>query len=276
MKKAIGIFMALLVSVVAFGQNRENYKESVFGIEIPMVYVEGGEFMMGGTSEQGKEADKDEVLHRVTVKDFYIGQFEITQAQWEAVMETSVVQQSKKADAKLTLDKLNGVGPDYPMYYITWEEAMEFCKILSKKTGKKYTLPTEAEWEFAARGGVKSDPRSRTKYAGSNLIDRVAWYDRGSAHPVGQLEPNELDLYDMSGNVWEWCYDWYGAYSKIETFNPEGPAMGEERVLRGGSFHNPASRCRVSYRGHNSPERRAGYRGFRIVCHIEPSAGSED
>ena len=163
MKKAIGIFMALLVSVVAFGQNRENYKESVFGIEIPMVYVEGGEFMMGGTSEQGKEADKDEVLHRVTVKDFYIGQFEITQAQWEAVMETSVVQQSKKADAKLTLDKLNGVGPDYPMYYITWEEAMEFCKILSKKTGKKYTLPTEAEWEFAARGGVKSDPRRSTK-----------------------------------------------------------------------------------------------------------------
>ena len=223
MKKILAIALALLISVPMFSQGklRENFKESVFGIEISMIYVEGGEFMMGGTSEQGKEADKDEVIHRVTVGDFFIGQFEITQSQWEAVMETSVVQQSRKADAKLTLDKLNGVGPDYPMYYVTWEEAMEFCRILSKKTGKKYTLPTEAEWEFAARGGVKTDARSRTKYAGSNLVD----------------------------------------------FNPEGPAIGEERVIRGGSWHNPASRCRVSYRGHNSPERRAGYRGFRIVCH---------
>ena len=142
--------------------------------------------------------------------------------------------------------------------------------------GIKFRLPSEAEWEFAARGGIMSH---NYRYSGSNKLEDVAWYKDNShftTHPVKEKNANELGLFDMSGNVWEWCYDWYGAYSKIETFNPEGPAMGEERVLRGGSFHNPASRCRVSYRGHNSPERRAGYRGFRIVCHIEPSAGSED
>ena len=279
MKRFLAIALAALIAMPAFSQSklRENYTEKVLGIEIPMVYVEGGEFMMGGTSEQGKEASKDEVIHRVTVSDFHIGQFEITQSQWEAVMETSVLQQSKKADAKLTLDKLNGVGPDYPMYYVTWEEAMEFCRILSKKTGKKYSLPTEAEWEYAARGGNKVEARNRTKYSGSNLIERVAWYHRGSSHPVGQLQPNELGIYDMSGNVWEWCYDWYGTYSKIETFNPEGPAMSTQghRVIRGGSWHNPASVCRVSYRGHNSPERREGYRGFRIVCHDVPAEDAQ-
>ncbi|MBP5692407.1 MAG: formylglycine-generating enzyme family protein [Bacteroidales bacterium] len=279
MKKLLGIILALLISVPMFSQGKENFKEEAFGIEISMIYVQGGEFVMGGTSEQGKEADKDEVIHRVTVGDFYIGQFEITQAQWEAVMETSVVQQSRKADAKLTLDKLNGVGSDYPMYYVSWDEAMEFCRILSKKTGKRYSLPTEAEWEYAARGGVKGDKKFRTKYAGSNMPERVAWYDRGSSHPVGQKEANELDIYDMSGNVWEWCLDWYGAYNKNENVNPEGPSIGTERVLRGGSWHNPASRSRVSYRGHNSPDRRAGYRGFRIVCHDEDGAepqGNDD
>ena len=156
MKHILGIALAMFVSVYAFGQEeRANYKETAFGVEIPMVYVEGGEFVMGGTSEQGKDADKDEVIHRVTVKSFYIGQFEITQSQWEAVMETSVMDQSRKADAKLTLDKLNGVGPDYPMYYITWEEAMEFCRILSKKT--------EVFSSYRSRMGICSQRRLKDR-----------------------------------------------------------------------------------------------------------------
>ena len=231
---------------------------------------------MGGTNEQGKEVGKDELIHKVKVSDFYIGQFEITQEQWEAVMETTIYQQGKKVDKKLTKDKYKGVGPDYPMYYVSWEEAMEFCRVLSKKTGKKYSLPTEAEWEFAARGGVKADSRSRSRYAGSNMADKVAWHDRGSTHPVGTKQSNELDIYDMSGNVWEWCYDWYGAYNKSDKVDPEGPRSGQEKVLRGGSYHNPASRCRVAYRGHNSPERRANYRGFRIVCHDVVSSDDGD
>lgn len=266
MKKILSILLAILLTVPAFSQGklRENFKESVYGIEISMIYVEGGEFMMGGTSEQGKEADKDEVIHRVTVGDFFIGQFEITQSQWEAVMETSVVQQSRKADAKLTLDKLNGVGPDYPMYYVTWEEAMEFCRLLSKKTGKKYSLPTEAEWEFAARGGLKSDARSRTKYSGSNLVERVAWYDRGSCHPVGQLEPNELNIYDMSGNVWEWCLD---RYERDYADDPEFLAgnNGSQRVFRGGGWRGSADGCRSANRHGHAPGYRCFDLGFRVA-----------
>lgn len=245
--------------------SRTDYTESVYGINMEMVYVQGGEYLMGGTSEQGSDAQSDEqVIRRVNVGDFYIGRFEVTQSQWESVMGTSISQQRDKANPQWPL---RGTGPNNPMYYVSWEEASEFCRILSRKTGRTYRLPTEAEWEYAARGGQKNDG---TKYSGSNLIDYAGWYDRNSAnstHPVGTKNPNELGIYDMSGNVWEWCRDWYaGAYDRSQTDNPTGPVSGSGRVVRGGSWYNAASSCRVSGRSYNSPGYRFNNYGLRVVC----------
>ena len=231
-----------------------------------MVYVEGGTFMMGGTEEQGDDAsDNEKPVHEVTLSNFYIGKYEITQAQWEFIMETTVAQQRDKANPSFDLP---GVGDDYPMYYVSWEDAVEFCEKLSQRTGKTYRLPTEAEWEYAARGGQHADG---TKYAGSNTLDDVAWHSGNSwekTHPVGQKQPNGLGLYDMSGSEWEWCWDRYGDYSGSAESNPQGPTSGALRVSRGGSWGSSAVYCRVSYRNHNSPDLRHGIIGFRIV--LEP------
>lgn len=240
----------------------EDFIETVFGVNMKMVYVEGGDFMMGGTSEQGAEAENDEkTLRRVTLDSYYIGAFEVTQGQWERVMGTSVSQQMGKAGGTA----LKGTGPDYPMYYVSWEEAQAFCQELSRKTGKTYCLPTEAQWEYAARGGNKNEG---TKYSGSWSIDAVAWYDGNSGnstHPVGTKRPNALGIYDMSGNVWEWCSDWYGDYRTYDTQNPTGASSGSGRVLRGGSWRGSARYCRVSNRHNNSPGSRDYYSGFRVV-----------
>ena len=241
----------------------EDFIETVYGINMKMVYVEGGDFLMGGTSEQGGEAESDEkTIRRVTLNSYYIGAFEVTQGQWEKVMGTSVTQQRNKVNSSWSL---YGVGPDYPMYYVSWEEAQAFCQELSRKTGKTYTLPTEAQWEYAARGGKKSEG---TKYSGSWSIDAVAWYDGNSAsstHPVGTKRPNALGLYDMSGNVWEWCQDWNGDYRTYDTQNPTGASSGSNRVLRGGSWCGSAGNCRVSNRNNNTPSNRNNNNGFRLV-----------
>lgn len=242
-----------------------DYTERAYGMDMKMIFVQGGEFLMGGTSEQGDDADDDEqVIRRVTLGDFCIGQFEVTQAQWEAVMGTSLVQQRNKANRSWPLC---GKGPKYPIYYVNWEEASEFCRILSNKTGRNYRLPTEAEWEYAARGGQKS---GRTRYSGSNMVEYVAWFSGNSGktvHPVGGRNANELDIYDMSGNVREWCYDWYAdVYDETLTDNPTGPSDGVGRVLRGGSWNDYAGYCRVSYRRSNTPDCRYNFYGFRVVC----------
>ncbi len=241
----------------------QNYTENAFGINMKMVYVQGGSYNMGCTGEQGSDCGSDEKTVRyVTVSDFYIGQFEITQAQWQAVMGTSVYQQQSKAGGSSTY----GTGNDYPMYYVSWEEAKEFCRRLSQQTGKTYRLPTEAEWEYAARGGKKTQ---NTKYAGGYSLDYVGWYTSnsgGKTHAVGTKNANELGIYDMSGNVWEWCEDWYGDYRSYDTDNPTGPSSGSYRVLRGGSWHFNATYCRVSYRNINSPGLRYSNYGFRVVC----------
>ena len=246
------------------------YVERIAGIEIPMVYVQGGTFFMGGTAEQGSYAENNEKpVHVVMLDGFYIGKFEVTQAQWEAVMGTTVSQQRDKAGGDL-----RGVGDAYPMYYVSWNEAVEFCEKLSEMTGKPYRLPTEAEWEYAARGGQQADG---TVYAGSNTIGDVAWYGKNSGnktHPVGAKQPNALGLYDMSGNVAEWCSDWYGSsyYSNSPSVNPQGPSSGSNRVYRGGNWYTGAGSSinlvylRVSYRGGNSPDHRSGSLGFRVVC----------
>jgi formylglycine-generating enzyme required for sulfatase activity len=151
------------------------------------------------------------------------------------------------------------------MYYVSWDEIQEFIKKLNAATGKQYRLPTEAEWEYAARGGNKSNGY---KYSGSNTLGDVAWYDNNSGsktHQVGTKQPNELGIYDMSGNVWEWCNDWYGAYSSGSQRDPAGASSGASRVLRGGSWINNSRLCRVANRSGDSSGVRNYGLGFRLV-----------
>lgn len=240
----------------------ENFTETAWDINMKMIWVEGGEFMMGCTSEQSGCDSDEQNVRRVTVDGFYIGMLEVTQSQWEKVVGTNIYTQKNKADASGTY----GVGPDYPMYYVSWEEAMEFCRLLSNKTGKTYTLPTEAQWEYAARGGKKADG---TKYAGSNMIDAVAWYNDNSSnstHPCGTKRANALGIYDMSGNVYEWCKDWYSnSYTSYDTNNPTGPSSGSHHVIHGGSWNYDATNCRVATRYGYFPGTRDSNLGFRVV-----------
>ena len=242
----------------------QDFTETAWGINMKMIWVEGGDFLMGCTSEQGGDCGSDEQnVRRVTVDGFYIGMLEVTQSQWEKVVGTSIYQQKSKAGG----DRTPGVGPDYPMYYVSWDEAMEFCRLLSNKTGRTYTLPTEAQWEYAARGGNKNEG---TKYAGSNVIDAVAWSSNNSgstAHIVGSKRANALGIYDMSGNVCEYCKDWYAdSYVSYDTNNPVGPSSGDSRVSRGGSWHYTPSGHRVSCRFRVSPNYLSIVVGFRVVC----------
>ena len=242
----------------------QSYTENAScSLNMKMVYVEGGTFTMGATSEQGSDASSDEIpTHTVTLSSYYIAECEVTQAQWQKIMGTTLSEQKSKAGAISTC----GVGDNYPMYYVNWTEAQEFCTKLSQLTGKTYVLPTEAQWEYAARGGNKSQGYT---YSGSNTIGNVAWYyDNSSSatHPVKQKSANELGLYDMSGNVWEWCSDWYGSYSSSAQTNPTGPSSDKHRVRRGGSWYINASYCRVANRGSGAPSNRCSYDGFRVVC----------
>lgn len=204
-----------------------------------MVYVSGGTFTMGATSEQGSDADIDEKpTHRVTLSSYYIGKYEVTQAEWRAVMGSN---------------PSNFKGDNLPVENVSWNDCQTFISKLNSLTDKNFRLPTEAEWEFAARGGNNS---RGYKYSGSNNIGYVAWYDGNSGsktHPVGLKSPNELGLYDMTGNVWEWCQDWYGNYSSSSQTNPTGSVSGSCRVFRGGSWSRHARFCRVSYRNNDTP-----------------------
>ena len=242
----------------------QDFTETAWGVNMKMIWVEGGDFLMGCTSEQGNCESDEQNVRRVTVDGFYIGMLEVTQSQWEKVVGTSIYQQWTKAGYSGSPSR--GVGPDYPMYCVSWDEAMEFCRLLSNKTGRTYTLPTEAQWEYAARGGNKNEG---AKYAGSNMIDAVAWYtdnSGSSTHIVGSKRANALGIYDMSGNVWEWCKDWYASsYVSYDTNNPVGPSSGSCRVVRGGSWSYGASYCRVADRNNYSPGFRSYYLGFRVV-----------
>ena len=264
MKKVKLGILCLLAGVVLTACNKESdgksdYKEKAFGLDLLMVAVEGGTFDMGSTIGLDSDASDDEApVHQVTLSSYCISKYEITQAQWKAVMGTTIQQQAGSS-------KLYGEGDNYPMYYVSWEDAKAFCDKLSQKTGMTYALPTEAQWEFAARGGTKSQGY---KYSGSNTVDDVAWYNvngKNTTHTVGSKAPNELGLYDMSGNVWELCADWYGVYSSIEATNPTGPDRGGDRVCRGGSWYSDDFRARVSYRDYDKPDSRDSRLGFRVV-----------
>ena len=240
---------------------------TVNGVTFTMVRVEGGTFMMGATAEQTGVFNGETPAHQVTLSDYYIGQTEVTQALWEAVMgETSTGD-----DPLWTYEE--GLGANYPAYYISYDDVLSFISklnnLISKLnnlTGRTFRMPTEAEWEYAARGGNKS---KGYLYSGGNTLDNVGWYEDNSdetTHPVAQKSANELGLYDMSGNVYEWCSDWYGDYSSSSQTNPTGPSTGSIRVLRGGSLCSSyATYCRVAYRGNNSPSYRSPYNGVRLA-----------
>ena len=216
-----------------------NVVVTVNGVDFKMIKVEGGTFTMG----EGKEA------HEVTLSEYYIGEFEVTQELWEAVMGSN---------------PSNFKGGYLPVEMVNWNDCQGFIAKLNRLTGKTFRLPTEAQWEYAARGGNKS---KGYKYSGSNNIDEVAWYcnnSGGSTHPVGTKSPNELGIYDMSGNVWEWCQDWYGKYSKDSQTNPQGPSSGSNRVRRGGSYDKFGQYGSFPYRG-NSAFNGNHNNGFRLA-----------
>ncbi len=151
------------------------------------------------------------------------------------------------------------------MESVSWDDCQEFISKLNTATGKNFRLPTEAEWEFAARGGNKSN---NYQYSGSNNIGEVAWYNGNSGettHDVASMQPNELGLYDMSGNVWEWCYDWYVDYSSSAQTNPIGANSGSFRMFRGGGWDSSVRLCRSSYRNYDSPDERGGILGLRLA-----------
>ena len=230
---------------------------TVNGVSFEMVYVEGGSFDMGATTEQGSDAyDSEYPVHSVTLSDYYIGRCEVTQELWLAVMGSWPGTAPSNS---------YGVGANYPAYYISWNDCQEFVAELNRLTGRTFRLPTEAEWEYAARGGNKS---RHYKYSGSDNIDDVAWHygnSGGETHEVGTKTANELGIYDMSGNVYEWCSDWYGSYSAGAQTNPQGPSSGTYRVLRGGSWNYNASYCRVSNRNYNDPDFSFNGLGLRLV-----------
>ncbi len=221
---------------------------TVNGVDVEMVYVEGGTFKMGSTLEETDEYP----AHNVTLSDYYIGKYEVTQELWMAVMDTN--QSYFKGDKN-------------PMESVSWADCMAFIRELNSITGKQFRLPTEAEWEYAARGGNES---KGYKYSGSNNIDDVAWYQANSGletHPVGTKNRNELELHDMSGNVFEWCSDWYASdyYEDTPDNNPQGPSSGSYRLNRGGSWDGMEQSCRVADRDYNTPIDHFRSLGLRLV-----------
>ena len=222
------------------------------GITIDMVKVEAGTFKMGATSEMKKPFKWEKPVRQVTLtNDYYMGKYEVTQALWQTVMGSNP-------------SRFKGSN-NLPVECVSWDDCQEFIRKLNIMTGRSFRLPTEAEWEYAARGGKKS---CGYQYSGSSNILDVAWYWDNSldgTHVVGMKQANELGLYDMTGNVFEWCKDWYGAYRSSSLINPAGTASGADRVCRGGGWGSSMRCCRSSYRDYYPPNYRYGNLGFRLV-----------
>ena len=258
MKKYYFFVFVLFFSVQANGQvnsassSFSNYTENANRLNLEMIAVTRGVFTIGCTPEQGNDCrDAEKPAHLADLSDFFIGKYEVTQAQWKAVMGEN---------------PSNNKGDNLPVEQVSWNDVQEFISKLNVLTGKQYRLPTEAEWEFAARGGISS---KNYKYSGSNTANDVAWIGSNSArttHPVGTKIPNELGIHDMSGNVMEWCNDWLGQYTNIGKVNPKGANSGTHRVGRGGSWGSAERVVRVSARSGNTPDSRAMNIGFRLAC----------
>ena len=250
------LFLLMSVSTASAQQPVSGDKTfTVGGVSFTMKAVAGGTFMMGSTElPSGDVLDVclkwAKPVHQVTVNDYYIGETEVTQELWQAVMGNN------PSEFK---------GSNLPVEYVSWNDCQDFIRKLNAQTGQNFRLPTEAEWEYAARGGNKS---RGYKYSGSNNIGDVAWYTDNSSyktHDVKTKSPNELGLYDMSGNVWEWCQDWYGSYGSSAQTNPTGASSGSRRVYRGGSWSSSARGCRVSYRISYTPGGCGNDLGLRLA-----------
>jgi len=242
MMRCIGSFMILIILTLSHTINAEP----------EMVLVKGGCFQMGDTFGEG--GDDEKPVHEVCVDDFYIGKYEVMQGEWESIMGTN------SSYFKGNVNR--------PVENVSYDDVRKFIKKLRQRTGKKYRLPTEAEWEYAARSGGKDELFAGT----SDLLEleEYAWYDGNSdseTHPVGQKEPNGLGIYDMSGNVWEWVGDRFDAkyYERSPKNNPKGPLGGEYMVLRGGSWGNPPVFIRAADRSGYDPWHRSGLNGFRLA-----------
>ena len=254
---AAGVVAVILVSIVIWRPWEPNQPIiipanpiTVNGVTFNMIKVDGGTFTMGASSEMTNPDNEEKPTHQVTLSSYYIGESEVTQALWTAVM----------GDNPSWFK-----GDNLPVESVSWEDCQTFIGKLNGLTGKRFRLPTEAEWEYAARGGKGSN---HTQYSGGSMIDDVAWYDGNSGsttHSVKTKKPNELGLYDMSGNVWEWCQDRYGNYSSNAQTNPTGPGSGSRLVSRGGSWGDNAWSCRSSRRNSNSLGDRRDCLGFRLV-----------
>ena len=251
MKKIYTITTLLALWLNAMAQDVNLRSPLLQELDDNMVLVDGGTFTMGASQNQLKEAESDEkTCHQVTVDAFYICKYEVTQDLWTYVMGKNP---SHFRGARL------------PVEDITWNDCQKFIAKLNELTGETYRLPSEAEWEFAARGGNLS---KGYKYAGSNTINDVAWYNANSGnstHTVGGKMPNELGIYDMSGNVYEWCQDWKAPYSHQHEVNPQGAEEGSCRVNRGGRWGGSARACRTSDRSMSSPHYHFYHLGMRLA-----------
>jgi len=213
-------------------------------LKIEMVKIPAGSFMMGSDNGDGEKP-----IHRVNISNsFYMGKYEVTQTQWKAVMGNNP-------------SSFSNCGGDCPVENVSWDDVKDFIRKLNNlQNDYEYRLPTEAEWEYAARAGTTGD------YYGN--LDSIAWHSSNSGsktHPVGQKSPNAFGLYDMSGNVWEWCQDWYGSYPSGTVTNPTGETSGSDRVFRGGGWNYAAANLRSANRSFNSPSNRYDSIGFRVV-----------
>lgn len=242
--------------------NVEKKTFTVGGVTFNMIPVEHGTFQMG----QSADGNNVTPVHSVTIsQDYYIGETEVRQALWKAVTGYSPTSDGSSWSSTY------GVGDNYPAYYISWNDVQTFITKLNQLTGQTFRMPTEAEWEYAAKGGNKSQGYT---YSGSNTLDDVAWYYDNSGsktHPVATKAPNELGIYDMSCNVYEWCSDWYSSsyYTSSAVTDPTGPTSGTHRVSRGGCWDNSGTYSRMAAREYNSPSYRYSYVGFRLA--LSPS-----
>ena len=224
---------------------------TVNGVSFNMVHVQGGNFKMGATPEQAELSDDNESpVHNVTLTSFMIGQTEVTQELWTAVMRENPSIRP---------------GEQMPVDNISWDDCQAFILKLNQMTGQQFHLPTEAQWEYAAKGGHK---HSTTIFSGADLSSTVGWCDlnsEGKTHIVGTKAPNTLGIYDMTGNIQEWCEDWYGIYEDTAQTNPSGATSGAFRILRGGSWGQDSRFCRVTYRSRDTPNHRGAFYGMRLA-----------
>ena len=267
MTRPVSIFLSSLFILGMIQLSSQTYAQSpktiTNSVGMKLVLIPKGTFTMGSPIEE-EGADNDEEQHQVTIsKDYYLGVTEVTQGQYEKVMGTNPSYFQKRVIGKSDSSM-------YPVEQVSWEDAVEFCKKLSdlpeeKKAGRVYRLPTEAEWEYACRAGSKA---AYSFGANSKTLGDYAWFVYNSGvqtHPVGEKKANAWGLYDMHGNVWEWCSDWYGEYPKGGVSDPSGPSEGSYPVNRGGSWFYEAAGCRSADRYRDDPSYRSGNYGFRVA-----------